>query len=180
MLADRSHHVRTVIEPTLENGGSVVSDRYFASTLAYQGYGRGVDLARLEAATELAIGSMPPRHDDLDRHASRSWPTNDAHLTRATDSSRPTWRSTSAFVRATSRSLISGRADGASSTAPGAKQEVAAQSTNVSPLYHGEMSDVFDSLVGQDGGCAAMRQYVKSPVHAYSSAVRSDRVCTTP
>jgi dTMP kinase len=60
MLADRSHHVRTVIEPTLENGGSIVSDRYFASTLAYQGYGRGVDLARLEAATELAIGSCLP------------------------------------------------------------------------------------------------------------------------
>ena len=60
MLADRSHHVRTVIEPTLENGGSIVSDRYFASTLAYQGYGRGVDLGRLEAATELAIGSCLP------------------------------------------------------------------------------------------------------------------------
>jgi dTMP kinase len=60
MLADRSHHVRTVIEPTLESGGSIVSDRYFASTLAYQGYGRGVDLARLEAATELAIGSCLP------------------------------------------------------------------------------------------------------------------------
>jgi len=60
MLADRSHHVRTVIEPTLALGGSVVSDRYFASTLAYQGYGRGVDLARLEAATELAIGECLP------------------------------------------------------------------------------------------------------------------------
>jgi dTMP kinase len=60
MLSDRSHHVRTLIEPTLESGRSVVSDRYFASTLAYQGYGRGVDLARLEAATEMAIGSCLP------------------------------------------------------------------------------------------------------------------------
>jgi dTMP kinase len=60
MLSDRSHHVRTLIEPALESGRSVVSDRYFASTLAYQGYGRGVDLARLEAATELAIGSCYP------------------------------------------------------------------------------------------------------------------------
>ena len=56
MLADRSHHVRSVIEPTLASGRSVVSDRFFASTLAYQGYGRGVDLADLMAATELAIG----------------------------------------------------------------------------------------------------------------------------
>ena len=60
MLSDRSHHVRSVIEPTLAGGRSVVSDRYFASTLAYQGYGRGVDLARLEAATELAIGGCVP------------------------------------------------------------------------------------------------------------------------
>jgi dTMP kinase len=52
--------VRTLIEPTLAGGRSVVSDRYFASTLAYQGYGRGVDLARLEAATELAIGECLP------------------------------------------------------------------------------------------------------------------------
>ena len=60
MLSDRSHHVRTLIEPALDGGRSVVSDRYFASTLAYQGYGRGVDLARLEAATEMAIGSCYP------------------------------------------------------------------------------------------------------------------------
>lgn len=60
MLSDRSHHVRSVIEPALERGRDVVLDRYFASTLAYQGYGRGVDLADLRAATELAIGDCLP------------------------------------------------------------------------------------------------------------------------
>lgn len=60
MLADRSHHVATVIEPTLSVGTHVVADRYYASTLAYQGYGRGVDLADLEAATDLAIGTCRP------------------------------------------------------------------------------------------------------------------------
>ncbi len=60
MLADRSHHVHTVIEPALARGDAVVSDRFFASTLAYQGYGRGVDLEDLEAATDLAIGSCRP------------------------------------------------------------------------------------------------------------------------
>jgi dTMP kinase len=60
MLSDRSHHVRSVIEPTLKSGRSVVSDRFFASTLAYQGYGRGVDLSLLRAASELAIGSCLP------------------------------------------------------------------------------------------------------------------------
>ena len=34
-----------------------MSDRFFASTLAYQGYGRGVDLGLLQSASELAIGS---------------------------------------------------------------------------------------------------------------------------
>jgi dTMP kinase len=60
MLSDRSHHVHRVIEPALEAGRSVVSDRFFASTLAYQGYGRGVDLSLLRAASELAIGSCQP------------------------------------------------------------------------------------------------------------------------
>ena len=60
MLADRSHHATTVIEPTLAGGRSVVSDRYYASTLAYQGYGRGVDLGELRAATAMAIGSCLP------------------------------------------------------------------------------------------------------------------------
>ena len=60
MLTDRSHHVTTVIEPTLARGAHVVADRLYASTLAYQGYGRGVDLADLEAATDLAIGECRP------------------------------------------------------------------------------------------------------------------------
>ena len=60
MLSDRSHHVRRVIEPALDAGRSVVSDRFFASTLAYQGYGRGVDLGLLRAASELAIGECRP------------------------------------------------------------------------------------------------------------------------
>ncbi|HEY5104548.1 MAG TPA: dTMP kinase, partial [Acidimicrobiales bacterium] len=44
----------------LATGRSVVTDRFFASTLAYQGYGRGVDLALLRAATQLAIGATLP------------------------------------------------------------------------------------------------------------------------
>jgi len=60
MLSDRSHHVATVIEPALASGTNVVADRYFASTLAYQGYGRGVSLDLLQAATELAIAQCRP------------------------------------------------------------------------------------------------------------------------
>ncbi len=60
MLADRSHHVFELIEPTLASGQHIVADRYYASTLAYQGYGRGLNLAELQAATDLAIGSTLP------------------------------------------------------------------------------------------------------------------------
>jgi dTMP kinase len=60
MLSDRSHHVHSVIAPALNAGRSVVCDRFYASTLAYQGYGRGVDLGLLRAASELAIGSCRP------------------------------------------------------------------------------------------------------------------------
>lgn len=60
MLSDRSHHAATVVEPVLAAGRSVVSDRYFASTLAYQGYGRGLDLGQLRTATELALGGVWP------------------------------------------------------------------------------------------------------------------------
>jgi dTMP kinase len=60
MLADRSYHVTSVIAPHLEAGGAVVCDRFAASTLAFQGYGRGVDLGQLRAATALAVGDCRP------------------------------------------------------------------------------------------------------------------------
>jgi dTMP kinase len=52
--------VHSVIEPALKSGRHVIADRFYASTLAYQGYGRGVDLGQLRAATQLAIGDRRP------------------------------------------------------------------------------------------------------------------------
>jgi dTMP kinase len=42
MAADRAEHLALVIEPALASGGWVVTDRYSGSTIAYQGYGRGL------------------------------------------------------------------------------------------------------------------------------------------
>jgi dTMP kinase len=56
MAADRAQHVATVIEPALAAGRHVVTDRYVGSTLAYQGYGRGLDVDALRLLCAWATG----------------------------------------------------------------------------------------------------------------------------
>lgn len=80
MAADRAQHVGTVVEPALASGRHVVSDRYVGSTLAYQGYGRGLDLAELRRICELATGGLEPDLVllmDLDPQAAASRGTQD-------------------------------------------------------------------------------------------------------
>jgi len=60
MAADRAEHVTEVVEPALAAGRWVVSDRFTASTLAYQGYGRGIDLTDLKAVTAFAAEDLVP------------------------------------------------------------------------------------------------------------------------
>jgi len=60
MAADRAQHVVDVVRPALDRGTWVVTDRYSASTLAYQGYGRGLDLGELGRLMEWATAGLAP------------------------------------------------------------------------------------------------------------------------
>lgn len=84
--AARSAHVVDVIRPALAAGKLVLCDRFVDSTMAYQGYGRGLDLEMLRRLCAIATGGLEPdvtlvldvpvtvsrrrtraRHPDLDR-----------------------------------------------------------------------------------------------------------------
>lgn len=60
MAADRAQHVSEVVEPALSSGRWVVTDRFSASLLAYQGFGRGLDVAELRRLTTWAAGGLWP------------------------------------------------------------------------------------------------------------------------
>ena len=59
-LAARAQLVKNVIRPALERGAWVVSDRFSDSTLAYQGYGRGLPLDAIRQANDFACGGLKP------------------------------------------------------------------------------------------------------------------------
>ncbi len=56
----RAQNVREVIRPAIEAGKIVIADRFFDSTMAYQGYGHGVSLEQIRSVTALACGEMVP------------------------------------------------------------------------------------------------------------------------
>lgn len=58
--ADKAQHVHEVIEPALARGDDVVCDRYVASSVVYQGSGRGLDLAYLAELLGWATASLEP------------------------------------------------------------------------------------------------------------------------
>jgi len=60
MNASRAQLVREVIRPALETGEIVVCDRFYDSTIAYQGYGRELDLKMVQTIIDVAVGDTRP------------------------------------------------------------------------------------------------------------------------
>jgi dTMP kinase len=61
MSASRAQLVRQVIRPALAGGEVVLCDRFYDSTIAYQGYGRRLDLNLVRAVIDFAVGETRPR-----------------------------------------------------------------------------------------------------------------------
>ena len=59
-FASRVQHIQEVIMPALARGVHVITDRFTDSTLAYQGYGRGLDLKLIDAIDKIATGRFRP------------------------------------------------------------------------------------------------------------------------
>lgn len=59
-LADRAQHVDCIIKPALEDGIIVLCDRHVDSTVAYQGYGRGLDLDQIHNLNKIATSGLKP------------------------------------------------------------------------------------------------------------------------
>lgn len=60
MFAARAEHLAAQIEPALGSGSWVLCDRFTDATYAYQGYGRGIDLARIAALEDWVQGARRP------------------------------------------------------------------------------------------------------------------------
>lgn len=58
--ASRREHLVGKVMPTLENGNIVLCDRYIDSSLAYQGYARGIGITEVKSINEFAIDNMYP------------------------------------------------------------------------------------------------------------------------
>lgn len=59
-LADRAQHIDMIVNPAVEAGKIVLCDRHTDSSVAYQGYGRGLSVERIKMLNDLAVNGRKP------------------------------------------------------------------------------------------------------------------------
>lgn len=59
-LADRAQNIDTIVKPAIESGKIVLCDRHIDSSVAYQGYGRGLNIEKIKQLNTLATGGLLP------------------------------------------------------------------------------------------------------------------------
>ena len=59
-LADRAQNIDTIVKPAVNSGKIVLCDRHIDSSVAYQGYGRGLDIEEIKQLNTLATGGLLP------------------------------------------------------------------------------------------------------------------------
>ena len=59
-MADRAQNIDIIVNPAIEQGKIVLCDRHTDSTVAYQGYGRGLDIAQINKLNDLATNGKKP------------------------------------------------------------------------------------------------------------------------
>ncbi len=82
--ADRAHHVASKIRPALERGEIVITDRYFDSSVAYQGAGRDLSRTEVRDLSLWAVGGLLPQLTVL-----LDLPAEDARSRRNTSGTEP-------------------------------------------------------------------------------------------
>lgn len=70
--ADRAQHIHAVVKPALQEGKIVFSDRMADSSMAYQGYGRGIDTTMIESVNTWVMSGVEP---DLVIYVAIDWDT---------------------------------------------------------------------------------------------------------
>jgi hypothetical protein len=149
------------------SGTTVISDRFAPSTLAYQGYGRGLDLELLRAATSLAIGTCQP-----DLIVLFDCPVDVAHERRPRRDDDRFEASGRDFLERVRRGYLDMAAE-----APQTWLIVDA-TPSFGAVYRNPrvghprpprlaVTDVFSSLLGQEALAERLRLHARQSVHAY-------------
>ena len=192
MAADRAEHVDRVIEPALAAGAWVVTDRYAASTIAYQGYGRGLDPAALSdlvrwasagLAADLSVlvdvevevaATRPGLRRRAAVPADRLERLGPAFASRvrhgflaqaAADPDRWLVVDGTEEVGALTARIVAARAG--TPRRPAAGEAGDRRRATSAPAVGHPAAELFDGLVGQEDAVAALRAAAANPVHAY-------------